>query len=549
MLAFTFALLTALTAVMTYPQVLVMRTGVADVGDPLLNTWALAWVAHQAPIAPARIFDGNVFYPERWTLAYSEPMLVPALLAAPLHWLGAGPILVYNLVLLGALVASGLGTALLVLELTGQASAAIVAGIIFAFLPFRFDHYSHLQLQQTQWIPLTMWALHRMVNGGRLADGARLGLFAACQMLSCVYFGVFLAPYLAAAALVLVAAHVRVERSGPDVLLACNGEFARRTVMAVAVAAVVYGVLVAPVGRAHMLASQVVGERGKNEAVSGSATLSDYLGASPSNRTYGRLAERFGHPERRLFPGLTAVLLAIVGLWRPWTASKAAYVAGLLVAFDLSLGFNGLTYPILWNVATPLRGLRVPARMGLFVGFSLAVLAGYGVARLASVIRSVAAQRLVTAALAAVILIECSSLPFNITAMATTAPEVYQDMQRARGDAPRAAIVELPLGQGPTYMYYSTFHWQNLLNGYSGFFPPSFHTLEVAMATFPDPESLRLLRSRETRFVLIHGEMMPRDEYDALIAAASARPALQLIARRPWRESEISLYRLLPDGT
>lgn len=40
-------------------------------------------------------------------------------------------------------------------------------------------------------------------------------------------------------------------------------------------------------------------------------------------------------------------------------------------------------------------------------------------------------------------------------------------------------------------MYYSTFHWQALQNGYSGFFPPSYHQLAEALATFPDPGSLQ----------------------------------------------------------
>ena len=60
---------TVLTAVMTYPQVSHLHDRVHDDGDPLLETWILAWVAHQLPRAPARIFDANIFYPERETLA------------------------------------------------------------------------------------------------------------------------------------------------------------------------------------------------------------------------------------------------------------------------------------------------------------------------------------------------------------------------------------------------------------------------------------------------------------------------------------------------
>jgi len=84
---------TALTAVMTYPQALHLHDGVHDDGDPLLNTWTLAWVAHQLPRAPARLFDANIFYPERKTLAFTETLLLPGVLAAPLHWAGVAPLL------------------------------------------------------------------------------------------------------------------------------------------------------------------------------------------------------------------------------------------------------------------------------------------------------------------------------------------------------------------------------------------------------------------------------------------------------------------------
>jgi hypothetical protein len=84
----TTLLYAALTAVMTYPQVLHLNDTVHDDGDPLLNAWAIAWVAHQLPIAPAHLFDANIFYPERRTLAFSETLLLPSLVVAPLRWIG-----------------------------------------------------------------------------------------------------------------------------------------------------------------------------------------------------------------------------------------------------------------------------------------------------------------------------------------------------------------------------------------------------------------------------------------------------------------------------
>jgi hypothetical protein len=83
-------------------------THVNDRGDPLLNAWALAWVAHQFPRNPAQLFEANIFYPERGVLAYSESLVLPALVVAPLRWLGVHPIATYNLVMLAGFAGSGI---------------------------------------------------------------------------------------------------------------------------------------------------------------------------------------------------------------------------------------------------------------------------------------------------------------------------------------------------------------------------------------------------------------------------------------------------------
>src|SRR5437016_11087687 len=194
-LAGTLLLFTVLTAVMTWPQALHMHDGVHDDGDPLLNAWTLAWVAHQLPRAPAHLFDANIFYPERRTLAFSEPLIAPALAAAPLQWIGLGPLLVSNIVFVSGFVVSGAGMALLVRRLTGASGPSFLSGIVFAFLPYRIDHYPHLQLQQTQCLPFIFWAFHRLLQSGRLRDGVLLGVFSAGQALSCTYYALFLIPY------------------------------------------------------------------------------------------------------------------------------------------------------------------------------------------------------------------------------------------------------------------------------------------------------------------------------------------------------------------
>ena len=48
----------------------------------------------------------------------------------------------------------------------------------------------------TMWMPLCLWALHRTMARGRLRDGLATGLTFALQMLSSLYYGLFLAVYL-----------------------------------------------------------------------------------------------------------------------------------------------------------------------------------------------------------------------------------------------------------------------------------------------------------------------------------------------------------------
>jgi len=537
--ALALALFTALTAVMTWPQVAHLRDGVHDPGDPLMVTWVLAWVAHQLPRAPAHLFDANIFYPERNTLAYSETLVVPGAAAAPLHWLGVHPIVVYNLVFLSGFALSGVGVALLVRRLTGHVGAALVAGLVFAFAPYRIDHYAHLQLQQTQFIPLALWAFHRLMDRGRVRDGALVGACVAAQMLSCMYYGVFLVLYMAVVC---------------GVMLIAAGSLPRPRLLALAAAAVVVVVAMIPAGRAYLAARAVVGERGRQEVADGSARLRNYLAPPEVNAVYGTVFHRFTDPERRLFPGFAAIALAIVGLWpgsRQGAASvRLAYALGLLLAFDVSLGFNGLVYRALYDYFLPFRALRIPARMGIMVSFSLAVLGGYGAARLAARARTPRAGHAVLAAIAALVLIESASKPLPLWRPPDGPPPAYAAIERDRGDSPTAVLFEFPTGhmEDPEYLYYSVFHWQSLVNGYSGFFPPSYQKVVRGVSDFPDGASFDMIKSHGARYLVIHGEWLYGARYETLIPQLDRRPDLTLITRVPWtredHHSEISVYRI-----
>src|SRR3989337_1585921 len=91
-----------------------------DNGDAQLNEWIMAWVARQLPRAPAELFQANIFYPAPDALAFSEPLIVPALLGAPVAWSGGSPVLVNNLMVMAGFALTALAGYALIYQWTGD---------------------------------------------------------------------------------------------------------------------------------------------------------------------------------------------------------------------------------------------------------------------------------------------------------------------------------------------------------------------------------------------------------------------------------------------
>src|SRR5262249_21750267 len=134
-----------------------------DNGDAMLNEWIVAWIAHQLPRAPLHLFDANIFFPERNTLAFSEHMLVQSLMGAPLLWACLPPLDVYNLLSMAGLTLTGWTMSLVVLRWTGDGWAAIVAGLAMAFNAHSLTRLANLQAMHAEFLPLAIYALDRLL--------------------------------------------------------------------------------------------------------------------------------------------------------------------------------------------------------------------------------------------------------------------------------------------------------------------------------------------------------------------------------------------------
>ena len=209
--------------------------------------------------------------------------------AWPLLATGLTPLAVLNVLTLAGVAGSATAAYVLARRLTGNTGGALVAGLVFAFAPYRRDHLQHLELQWALWTPLALWAWHRALDGGRARDGLLCAAFVLLQLLSSIYYGMFLAVAMAVTC--------------PLTLMWRRGRLGRGALGGLVAGAVVVAVAAAAYHRPYALARELVGERDLDETARYSADVSSYLAATPDNVLYGALTESLGDNEKRLFPG------------------------------------------------------------------------------------------------------------------------------------------------------------------------------------------------------------------------------------------------------
>jgi len=154
-------LFTGLALLFAYPISLhpaTLRFPTGPDGD--LGWYLLGWDAHAFLHRPWAIFNANIYYPERLTLAYGENVIGLAIFAAPVVWLTGNLLLAANFVSLLSAVLCGLGAYVLARRVGLSLAAAIICGIIFECAPPRFFRIGQINLTNVQWIPFGLAALH-----------------------------------------------------------------------------------------------------------------------------------------------------------------------------------------------------------------------------------------------------------------------------------------------------------------------------------------------------------------------------------------------------
>ena len=529
----------ALALVMLWPVPAHMTRDIPTSGPPndaMLLLYSLTWSAHALGNDPFGLYQATFLYPYNSSLAFMDNMAGLAVLIAPVNWAFGNMFVGFNTAWLLTFVISGLGAFLLVRYLTDNTIAGILAGIIFAFHPYRYHNAGQINNLAMMWIPFALLSLHLWVETRLRRHLFLFAAFSLAQFLSTACGGVCL---LLAMVLYIVVLLVVERRPFLDLISV------QRWVI-LALGAMTFIALI-PFTAPYLrnVRADIPMRRSLSTTASFSAQPVDFATPAP-NSLLGRAVPWRSAARQPLFPGVVASALALFWLarrgWRGQLHRPELIfyvllaVGGAVLALGPVLGDPAhripLPFALAWYVLPGASFIRAPVRFVVLATLGVAVMAGAGAARLDGSRRR--GRRWGSLGLCALAAVELFAAPIQILRpLPHGIPAVYSWLGSVPGPL---AIIELPMPideqhegvEHARYQLYSLAHHKKLANGVAAFIPPITRKLREEMQRFPDNASVAMLRELGITYVFVHTDLYPPEDVPRLREAIRHHPGLSL---------------------
>ena len=495
----------------------------------------LEWGYLSLPSPSLHFFDWTAGFPLSNTLAATENLIGWQIFYTPLRMIGAGVPAAYNLLMVGSLVISGIGAALLARRLGADRAGAAAAGFIFAFAPFHLGHMIHLQTMGVCWSPFAILFLDRYLETRSVRDAAGLALAFVLSALSVIYFAVFLA-LLLPVYMALCRIFGRYKLSG-------------RTLGGLAITGALSAIILLPLIIPYARFAATYGYRHDVRSLTNFSMellapvrMPDWLSVWSWTPLVRRSAFTNAQSYSAAFPGVVALGLALYAIvvGRRERASRATVwilVSLTLICYLLALGpelrlMNLNSSRLVSWIPMPGRifilvpGIRWPMRVFFFALLGGAILSGLG---LTTLLRNVAPGTRAWVTFGILVLIGVEYHPASWLAgrsVAAPAPmEISDAYPYLAREADRGGVVELPVADQTgwrtpmttRYTYGSSGHLRRIVALHGNMMPPVIDSLMRAANLLPDSASTALLQGHGVTRVVVHPGLMPPGSGASLI--------------------------------
>jgi len=509
-----------IAVIMTWPAAYHPSTTIpADIWDPTLQAWQVAWAGHAVLTDPLHVFNSNSFYPDAYSYAFSDTLFG----YFPFGLIGSGPsaaLVRYNILFILLHGLAFVGAYALARQLGTGRTAAAVAGAALAYAPWRWAQAGHMHVLSVGGIALSLAMLARG-HGFSFTRGYRpektrpgwavAGWCVAAWQIS-LGFGIGLPFAYVLVAITLVSVVRWFLRRRPP--------FGRRLLIADGIGVVVFGLVGLFMGLPylHVLQQHPEAQRTIEDVKVFSPNIRAFITAPSQSLPWGAAHEAaratmIAPAETTLLPGFILYGLAAAGLlFSVWSVRTRLWLlAGVVVSIILAMGtqfFGGTyTYVQLYNHLPFFSSSRTPGRLVIWTTLFLAILAAGAVGALVRRSYELAAER-------------APGRPNALMRLATLLPVLLvlaEGTNWGRLDHPvvpaqpaamrtvEGPLLVLPSDQlqDENVMIWSTSKFQKMVNGGSGFQPNDQANTRQVVHSFPDEASVTYLRQLGVRTVIV----------------------------------------------
>lgn len=491
-LSFLLPLLLILAAIFSLTPIIIhFKSSLTEAYDAVFVNWILGQTIGKIPLGLAHIFESNIFYGYKNTLTFSELLIPSAFISyIPTKILGE-PAVASNF----AFVFSQIATLLVIYfwwkDFTKNSLSAFIASLALGLSQIRFNYYMHLQMWAMEWWLLSAFFFWKFVKGRKKIFIVLSALFFIIQFWESIQ-PVF---WLATIFVILFFSNIKVFFKNWKLIL---------------LLALLILISVFPVAHVYLLTSHEFGfSRSIREVANFSGSIDDYW-------------KYFASPGLYILFGLAfAKIYAKKGSSRE---VRWLWVL-LIISFLMSLGpvlkadghtvklfgkiFIPLPYGIFYYVIPGLNALRTPSRWAWLVAFSMSGIIAYSFKNLTLTKLKGKIFFLIFILLAVIGGTTLkSSVPVPLT---KNYPEVYKWLKYEPGNV----VLEYPIyswggppAKSEVYrMFFSLYTNKNLINGYSGFFPPRWEQMLTDLSNPKVDVSLEDILSRynlKAHYIIIH---------------------------------------------
>jgi hypothetical protein len=535
-----------LTGVMTYPLVFQMQNVISGGGgDGTYFVWLVRWyqkALFELKISP--FFNPYLNYPQGWNLASTDTTPAMIALAFP-GSIFCGPVCGYSFAMFMSFVLSGWGMYLWIRDLTKNNVAGLIAGTIYAYLPFHMSHFiiGHLNLAGIQWFPFYFWGLYDLLRQEKFVWKsvllASISLFLIGLTSSYYVYMTVLISAVFILGYIIFGGYTRLK----------DHEFWKSILIFGFLSSVLVGLAIAPF--VNLDAQSGLASRSVEYVSEYSASPTDYVIPSINQFLWGGWIDNHFSPEiwqeSTLYIGIVTFSLAIIA-WvkrRQLIHSKLLYIAifTAFCAFILSLGIDIhwlgkkvvslplILQPIFHRVEMPeiylpayylfrylpyFSKMRVMMRFGLFTLISFSLMAGLGTQVLLKSY-SQNLKRWIAAGLLLMVFIDFYPGPLKGFAHFDARPVDYWLATQPN----IGSVAQFPFNQesDQIHVYYTLVNKKTYLGGfYNANQPEQYTRIQPVMDNFPSQDSVALLHQLDVAYVVVDSSQYGHyDEVDHAI--------------------------------